>query len=392
MIRRSTLRRSKRLTEKDVLIATLLKENPDASIRKLSSLSRFSKDAVFRSIKKMSMVMDMKRKALINYPIVGLKPAFVFAISNIEKADIALASLRMPYLNHIFTLMGGETFALLAFYALPNPAVLKPILGSYRSWRWHTKQYIMECSSVGSDISFQYYSVKAGEWNVTWPLWGFFLKEILLKKGFAEVQRLTRHKYKYPEKQSEIDLLQLEILKELWHDSQIDVPNLVEKHRTSYATIRMKQQILRDKGAYWLHLSIDPIKSKLFDRIVLIVDAKEEDVLDGVQIALQALPYSISYRVTGDLDGIVAMLSLPSPGISRVFHILSEHLWDMVDNYWIFPIIRHLEVRNPFPLKLFDAEKQEWFFPPKIENRKYVSYEEQAKEYGLPELVDGDSR
>ncbi|MFX1486086.1 MAG: hypothetical protein ACFFBS_03095 [Promethearchaeota archaeon] len=375
MIRRSTLRRSKRLTEKDVLIATLLKENPDASIRKLSSLSRFSKDAVFRSIKKMSMVMDMKRKALINYPIVGLKPAFVFAISNIEKADIALASLRMPYLNHIFTLMGGETFALLAFYALPNPAVLKPILGSYRSWRWHTKQYIMECSSVGSDISFQYYSVKAGEWNVTWPLWGFFLKEILLKKGFAEVQRLTRHKYKYPEEQPEIDLLQLEILKELWCDSQIDVPNLVEKHRTSYATIRMKQQILRDKGAYWLHLSIDPIKSKLFDRIVLIVDAKEEDVLDGVQIALQALPYSISYRVTGDLDGIVAMLSLPSPGISRVFHILSEHLWDMVDNYWIFPIIRHLEVRNPFPLKLFDAEKQEWFFPPKIENRKYVYYE-----------------
>lgn len=389
-MRRSALRRSKRLTEKDVLVATLLKENPEASIRRLSSLSRFSKDAIFRSIRKMSMVMDMKRRALINYPIIGLKPAFVFATSKIEKADAAFESLRMPYLNHIFTLMGGETFAFLAFYSLPNPAVLKPILGSYRSWRWHVKQYVMECSSIGSDISFQYYSVKAGKWNVTWPLWGLFLKEILLRKGFAEVQKLTQHNYRYPDKQLKIDPLQLEILKELRQDSQMDASGLVEKHRTSYATIRTKQQILRDQGAYWLHLSIDPIKSKLFDRIVLIVDMKEEDLLDSVQIALQALPYSITYRVTGDLSGIVAILSLPSPGVSRIFHILSEHLWEMVDNYWIFPVIRHLEVRDPFPVKLFNAEKQEWLFPPKIENRKYVSYEEQVKEFGLSELADGD--
>jgi len=61
----------------------------------------------------------------------------------------------------------------------------------------------------------------------------------------------------------------------------------------------------------------------------------------------------------------------------------------MVDNYWIFPVIRHLEVKNPFPLGLFDLESQEWFFPPKIENRKYVSYKKQIKEYKLPQLVDG---
>lgn len=392
MVRKRMLRKSRKLTEKDVLIATLLKENPEASIRKLSGLSKYSKDTVFRSIKKMNLIMDMKRKALINYPAIGLKPTFVFATAKIDKLDVAFESLKMPYLNHIFTLMGGETFAYLALYTLPNPAVLRPILGTYRGWRWHTNHHILECSSVGSDISFQYYSVKAGTWNVTWPLWGLFLKEILLKKGFAKIQRFDQHKYECPDECPKIDTMQLDMLKELWQDLQMDISKLVKNHKTSYATIRKRRQILSNRNVYWPHLSIDPMKSMLFDRIILIVDLKDEDLLDSIQIALQALPYSITYRVSGDLNGIVAVLSLPSPGVSRIFHILSEHLWDIVNDYWIFPVIRHLEVKNPFPSKLFDVGSQEWFFPPKIENRKYVSYKKQIEEYELPQLVDGSFR
>ncbi|MFX0097262.1 MAG: hypothetical protein ACFE7E_05835 [Candidatus Hodarchaeota archaeon] len=389
MVGRSKPTQSRKLTEKDILIATLLKKNPQASIRKLSSLSKFSKDTIFRSINKMNLTMDMKRKALINYPAIGLKPTFVFAMSEIDKLDIAFESLKMPYLNHIFTLMGGETFAFLAFYTLPNPAVLRSILGTYRSWRWHTNQHIMECSSVGSDISFQYYSVKAGTWNVTWPLWGLFLKEILLKKGFARVQKFDQHMYRCPDGSQKIDVMELEILEELWKNLQMDVSKLVRSHKTSYATIRKKRQILSKRNAYWPHLAIDPMRSSLFDRIILIADLKEEDLLDGIQIALQALPYSITYRVSGDLNGMIAVLSLPSPGVSRIFHILSEHLWDMVDNYWIFPVINHLEVNNPFPLGLFGVQNQEWFFPPKIQNRKYVPYKKQTEEYELPDLVKG---
>ncbi|MHA1237919.1 MAG: hypothetical protein ACTSSJ_01515 [Candidatus Odinarchaeia archaeon] len=373
------------LTARDIRILTLIKEYPGASLREISENSRLSKDAIFRGLKRLKPMLDLRINSLINYPKIGLIPVIVNVDVELSKLEKGFESLKMPFLADYYLLTCGEHLSLLAFYALPNVDHLDALLGSCRSWYWHIDQKIFECTSVSIGLSFQYYSVHMGVWNINWPLWGFMIRDMLIKRRIYKVYPIKEFTYSSAD-MMKFDKSDLELLNILVDDYNCSIKEISEKLGLNYFTVQKKKRTLNKENVYAPYLFFDFKRIGLTDFVLIMIKCMNPEIRDALKVALQTLPYSITYEVQGDFLGIICFIHLPPGGLSGIFHVLSHHLQDLVDEYWVYKIVSHIRVKDHLPIELYDTRKNKWHFPSKIENRKFISYDVQKNKFKLPHI------
>jgi len=170
-----------------------------------------------------------------------------------------------------------------------------------------------------SNMSFEYYDSEQSVWHVHWDSWGVGLaKELGEKQGQnpAEIPQLRKEGKSF-------DKLDLQIMEKLGYDSRRSFSEIGKALGVSGAYVSRKIHRLRAKGIF------KPI-TKPFkigaEEFALVVVSCNRGFIEPLAKYFDRLPAWRGAAVTGDLDGMLAQVGIPSGEVNQLFMVLDDRL------------------------------------------------------------------
>jgi DNA-binding Lrp family transcriptional regulator len=166
-------------------------------------------------------------------------------------------------------------------------------------------------------VNFDYFSPEYGRWDVHWDTWGIELRENLAK------QSSTGLDYSSNSRKPQLDKLDLNILLNLQLDCRVPFSALGRSLNVSGAYIGKKvSKMLRDmvfRYAVW------PLKIGAEDWGMIGLECSKQ-VAGTLAQSLSLLPAWRGGLVTGDFDGIFAIVWCPNGEVKQFFKAIDDRL------------------------------------------------------------------
>ncbi|MEM2109241.1 MAG: winged helix-turn-helix domain-containing protein [Candidatus Odinarchaeota archaeon] len=377
-----------KIQSQDIYILSELQKNPYQSIRALAKNIKVKKDRVFRSLKKLKTCLGLQHDYWVNYPKIGLKPFTLIVKCPYQKTGRVVAVLKNPYLLELFFSASGEGVYILAKYVFPDNFNMKPILGLMKSWNWIKESYLTYVKSEGYNLSFHYFNRLNQSWVIKWLYWGLMIKDVLINQEaselFPQANMIDYSKSGYDTH----TMRNINLLKEITSNPQSSISKIAVSNKLKLSEAYNIRRFSVDEGVLKKFYRVNYKMTGLRERIAVIVKTADSNTMRSILNGFLLLPECCFYNITGELEGLIILLSLPYGGLGKIHNILSDYLFDQLDSYWLLPLFKEQKI-NHIPSTTLLDENLNWRRLTIIKDKKIILYEDYAENLRLPELKIG---
>jgi len=214
------------------------------------------------------------------------------------------------------------------------------------------------------NFNLRYYDPKSARWDIPWDEWGLWLKEFLFGKGWFQI--LHGEEEKKITEQVKVDKNDLLILNYLRLNSRMPNSEIGRILGISGAYVGQKIRRLLNLGI--IKPTIGSYRVGLDEAAFVVFDCYE-DTLKAIAVALNELPMWQGFRVSGDFDGLAALIFVPTGELEELFNAFHEYLIEpgLVNRCFLNMVEKWTGKRREPPVELYSNESG-WLF----EGEKYL--------------------
>jgi DNA-binding Lrp family transcriptional regulator len=214
------------------------------------------------------------------------------------------------------------------------------------------------------NFNLRYYDPKSARWDIPWDEWGLWLKEFLFGKGWFQI--LHGEEEKKTTEQVKVDKNDLLILNYLRLNSRMPNSEIGRILGISGAYVGQKIRRLLNLGI--IKPTIGSYRVGLDEAAFVVFDCYE-DTLKAIAVALNELPMWQGFRVSGDFDGLAALIFVPTGELEELFNAFHEYLIEpgLVNRCFLNMVEKWTGKRREPPVELYSNESG-WLF----EGEKYL--------------------
>ena len=362
--------RTVRLNDKELEIMRILISNPRISMTTIAQKMGFTLPTTRRMFEGLSRKINLWFSASVDINQIGLSEHFILLKVHPGKEDLITDLLwDMPYCARIYRAYGPLN--LFARFNIPFSAehYLRQYLQQLRRPDLTENYAVCEVQDSYYNVNLRYYDVENSRWDVHWDEWGLWLKEFLFEKGWYYVLYEEAMKGKKPKTRFKIDKLDLQIINQLILNSRLPFTEIGRKLGITGVYVSQKVHKLMNQGV------LQPIMGSYrigLDEVVFIVIDCDSDVVKALSVAFNELPMWQGWTVTGDIEGLIAMVFVPTGDVGQLFHVIDKYLVQKgaVRKCWLHFIGKWVSKRRLLewlPTELY-SKGEEWTF----EGEKYL--------------------
>jgi len=353
-----------KMDEEDVKILDLMAKDALASVSQIAQKTGLSLPTVQK------IVRDLERKANVwPFMVVDTNRFGVTGFLLMVKTRTGLAPevaeemWKIPYCGRIYRTYGRMDQ--LAYFNIPlgNETFIHEFAsqlkrsGIVEDFRWH------RIREFHYGFNPRYYSPAMGEWNVYWDEWGLWLKEYLSTRAW--------HRALYGEdedmrEQVKVNNLDLQIINMLRINARYSFADIGHKIGVSGAYVG--QRVRRLLNLDVIRPRIASYRIGLDDAVWVILDC-DDDTSRALVAAFNELPMWQGFSVKGDVNGLAAIMYVPTGEVQELFRVFDKYLIEprLVNDYSFHTIEKWTGLRRGPPIHLYSNEKG-WLF----EGSKYL--------------------
>jgi len=341
----------------EVRLLNLLARKPEV---KAGEIARSLKMSIPTAMK---ATADLTRKAALRFTVIvdmrklGLIEHLLLVKTN-KVGEVLHTLSRFPYCRQAFRTYGASDLFCVFDIPIEHAAFTTDFVG-----RMIRQQLVSEAKIVAIERDFQTvnfgrYDPKEGRWDVHWDSWGMSLRERLSSKTEPVIWPTSRHE------RTALDKLDLKILSSLQFDCRIPYAAVGRSLGVSGAYIGRKVERLTRENVF--RYAVWPLKIAAEDWGILSLSCSRS-VAAILTDHLNRLPAWRGGFVTGDFEGLLAMVWAPSGEMKQFFKAIDDRLIrngnvkaESINSVGEWVIARWLPV-DAYPWDLI-SEKGEWIF------------------------------
>jgi len=359
-----------KLSDRELKIVRILISDPRVSMSTIAQRMGFTLPTTRRMFEELSRKINLWFSVSVDVNQIGLDEYFVLLKVHPGKEDLIINALwDIPYCTRIYKAYGP--MSLLVRFNAPFNAehYMHQFLHQLRR-PGLTENYAM-CKVQDSyyNVNLRYYDVQNGRWDVHWDEWGLWLREFLFERGWYYVLYEEAMKGKKPKARPKIDKLDLQIINQLVLNSRLPFAEIGRRLGITGVYVSQKVHRLMNQGV------LRPIMGSYrigLDEVAFIVVDCDSDVVKALSVAFNELPMWQGWSVTGDVEGLIAIIFVPTGDIGQLFHIIDRDLVQRgaVRKCWLHFVGKWVSKRRLLrwlPTELYSKSKG-WIF----EGEKYL--------------------
>jgi len=302
--------------QQDKELLVLLSKRPDVKAGEAARLLKVSVPTAMKAIRELSKRAGLRFNVIADMQKLGLIENLIL-INTAKQAETTQVLSRFPYCRQVFRTYGS--FDLFSVLDIPNEhrEFTRQFMDRLVDHGIITSYKLLELLGDLQALNFDHYNVERGSWDVHWDTWGISLRENLAKTPPNNID-LARHG-----ENVHLDTLDLNILLDLQLDCRIPFSALGRALNVSGAYIGKKvSKMLNDRvfrNAVW------PLKIGAEDWAMIGLVCSKQTAATLAQ-SLSSLPAWRGGLVTGDFDGIFAIVWCPNGEVKQFFKAIDDRL------------------------------------------------------------------
>ncbi|MBS7644204.1 winged helix-turn-helix transcriptional regulator [Candidatus Bathyarchaeota archaeon] len=354
-----------KINENELKILRLLCNDPWTSLTKIAQKTGLTVPTVEKIFHELwiraniwfSVLVDRTRIGIPSYlAIIHTKPGKVGKVSELVWDT--------PYCGRIYRMYSPPS--LLAHFNIPTGYewFLNQQLSLLNRADLTEGHHILRIEDSYYNFNLRYYDPKTARWSIPWDEWGLWLKEFLCGKSWFLI--LHGEEEKKTTEQVKVDKNDLQILNYLRLNSRMPNSEIGRILGISGAYVGQKIRRLLNLGI--IKPTIGSYRVGLDEAAFVVFDCYE-DTLRAVAVALNELPMWQGFRVSGDFDGLAALIFVPTGELEELFNAFHEYLIEpgLVNRCFLNMVEKWTGKRREPPVELFSNESG-WLF----EGEKYL--------------------
>jgi DNA-binding Lrp family transcriptional regulator len=341
----------------EVRLLNLLTKKPEIKAGEIARSLRMSIPTAMKS------TADLSRKAALRFTVIvdmrrlGLVEHLLLVKTN-RVGEVLQMLSRFPYCRQAFRTYGGSD--LFCVFDVPTEHVgfTADFVGGMIRRQIVSEARILVVERDFQTVNFGRYDPIEGRWDVHWDTWGMSLREKLASKSEPILWSSDRNARVI------VDKLDLKILSSLQTDCRLPYAAVGRSLGVSGAYIGRKVDRLTRENVF--RYAVWPLKIAAEDWSILSLSCSKS-VASILTDYLNGLPAWRGGYVTGDFEGLLAMVWAPSGEMKQFFKAIDDRLIrygraraESINSVGEWVIARWLPV-DATPWDLID-DKGQWMF------------------------------
>ena len=305
-----------RFNPTEVRLINLLARKPEVKAGEIARSLRMSiptamkatADLIQKAGLRFTVIVDMRKLGLIEH---------LLLLRTSRVGELMRILYRFPYCRQVFRTYGSSDLFCVVDVPYERVSFTADFVGNMKSRQLVTDSKILALERDFQTVNFGRYDPIAGRWDVHWDSWGINLREAISEKtdrpmwSIAQNQRVT------------VDRLDLKILSSLQTDCRMPYAAMGRFLGVSGAYVGRKVERLSREHVF--RYAIWPLKIAAEDWGILSLSCNRT-IASILAEYLNALPAWRGGYVTGDYEGLLAMVWAPSGEMKQLFKAIDDRL------------------------------------------------------------------
>ena len=359
-----------RLNDKELKILRMLPSDPRVSITAIAQRIGHTLPTTRRIVEELNEKVNLWFSVLVDVRSIGLSEYFaLLRVSPGKEEQVINLIWEVPYCTRIHKVYGPMNVIVHFVIPFMTQEYLHRYCTQLRRFNLVEDFAICRVQRPYYNFNLRYYDTEKDGWDVRWDEWGLWLREFLYERGWYYVLYEEATKKEEPRIPVKIDKLDLQIINQLVLDSRQPFTEIGRKLGVTGVYVSQKTHKLINQGI--VKLITGSYRIGLDEATLLVIDC-DSDVAKALSVALNELPMWQGMAITGDIEGLIAMIFVPTGDIGQLFHVIDTYLVQKgaVKKCWLNLVGKWVGKRRPLrwlPIDLY-SKGEGWTF----EGDKYV--------------------
>jgi len=356
---------SPRFNDEELRLLTLLSKRPDVGAGEAARLLGVSIPTAMKAIRNLSRKAGLSFTILVDMRKIGLIE-YLVPIQAAQQNEVLRILSRFPYCRQVFRTYGS--FELFSVFDIPQEhddfareflqrMIDRKLVGSYR---------LLQLQKDLQAVNFDHYDAGTGRWDIHWDSWSIGLRESL-----ASPERFSPD-YPTQIRKFGLDKLDLNILSSMQMNCRTPFSAIARTLGVSGAYVGRRVARMARDGLF--RYAIWPLKIGAEDWGLIALSCSKE-IVSTLARNLSMLPAWRGGLVTGDIEGLLAIVWCPNGELKQLFKTIDDRLVrtglaraECLNTIGEWAVARWLPVDPDDPWKLF-TEDGKWIF----DEARYIS-------------------
>jgi DNA-binding Lrp family transcriptional regulator len=352
-----------RFDEKELEMLRILSTEPFLSFSDMSRRLRLSMPTTMRLFTNLSAKSSLSSFLMANVDLLGLTDFFMF-MNTSRKSELRRILFRIPYCRVVYSLYGSADVFALIDVPFQESEFPRKMADRLRSAGVASQVILCQSEHNFGGLNFQSYDLKAKDWDIHWNSWGGILRERL--SAMSKVNMASLHHQ--PNKLEWIRKIDLQIMERLFSNCRRSHEQIGDMLGVTGAYVGKRVRRLLQNNVFRPVMA--PRKMGAEDHGLLLLSCPRDRV-GIIASGFDLLPRWRGAQVSGDVEGLLAEVYVPTGQIDQLFkqvdeQLVARHFVDgcrfHVVGTWSQPIVRWL------PANLYSDETG-WAF----DSEKYLA-------------------
>jgi len=306
-----------RLTHDEVELFKVLCKEPDMPMSELARHIGTSIPTATKVMQRLTQKASVRFYGLVSDRALGLEEVLLL-IRTSRPDRLPVVLWRIPYCRDIYRLYGPKDYFVVVNVPEERIGFVDRLESTLRDCDLASEMTKLVAIRDFSNMSFEYYQSDLSVWHVHWDSWGAGLAKMLSEKqgqGRAQIQSRTER--------TRFDRLDLQIMEKLVYNSRSSFSEIGKTLGVSGAYVSRKIHRLLRNGVF--RPIAKPFKIGA-EEYALVTASCDSAFIEPLAKYFDKLPAWRGAAVSGDFEGILAQIGVPSGEVNQLFMVLDDRL------------------------------------------------------------------
>ncbi len=306
------------LARDEIAVFKVLAARPDIPMSELARHVGTSIPTATKIMQRVTQKAAMRFFIHVDDRALGLDEV-LFLIRTSRPDRLPAVLWRIPYCRDIYRLYGPMDYFIVVNVPEENASFVGKLESALKDCDVASEITTLVATRDFSNMSFEYYDSSESVWHVHWDSWGAGLA-----KALKEDQDLIRTRvFQRGTERTSLDRLDLQIMEKLMYNSRSSFSEIGKTLGVSGAYISRKIHRLLRNGVFRPVAKPYRIGAEEFALVTIPCDGA---FVEPLVKFLDKLPAWRGAEVSGDFDGILAQVGVPSGEVNQLFMVLDDRL------------------------------------------------------------------